>query len=211
MRRSGYQINPAGQGGVQHSDAAQAPNGISGGSSLLYSQINPSAAIVAGTETRFNKIAPISAGTLAAGCYVRYNAWGYYTVVIGTPQLIIISRLYNSVGSAISLLSSSLQIAAAPNGVAFVNWRVESGFVVHIAGSSGTFYAETGRSFYNRDSTLTLPTVISLDGATQSGFSVDIGQATVLGMSCFWTPSNASNVCVMTGSEVFIDYPAITS
>lgn len=210
MRRSGYQISPSGQGGVQHSDAAQAPNGLSGGSSLLYSQINSSAAIVAGTETRFNKIAPVSAGTLAAGCYVRYNAWGSYTVAVGTPALQIISRLYNGAGTGLALLST-LVIPVAPNGVSLVNWRIESGFVVRVPGASATVYAEPGRNFYNRDNNLTLPTVTSLYVGLQTGFSIDVGQATVLGISCLWTPSDPSNVCVMTGSEAFVDYPSITS
>lgn len=210
MRRDGYQISPAGQGGVQHSAEAQSPNGLGGSGGLLYSQINSSLGIVAGTETRFNKIAIISAGTLSAGCYVRYNAWGYYTVVVGTPALTIISRLYSGAGTSLALLAAP-SIPVAPNGVSFVNWRVESGFVVRVPGGAATVFSEPSRSFYNQDNTTVIPTVTSLGVGLQTPYAIDVGQETVLGMSALWTPSDASNQVFMTGSEVFVDYPVTTS
>jgi hypothetical protein len=210
VRRSGYQTNPSNQGGVQHSDAAAAANGLGARGGLLYSQIAASNALSSATEVVWNKVALIGAGTITVGCYVRYNAWGYYTVAVGTPSLQIISRLRDAAFTPIGLLST-LVIPATPAGVTLVNWRVESGFVCRVAGPTGTIYEEPGRNFYNSDNTLAIPTNLGLYVGLQTGFTVNTTVQNMVAMSAIWGVANPANQVVMTGSEVLIEYPATTS
>jgi hypothetical protein len=151
--------------------------------------VNPSAAIVATTETQLWPTAlfsPIAVGDIKAGKIYKVSAGGIYTT--GASGTLVITPRIGTTTSGIALGANTA--VNVPVSLTNVPWYLEFTMVIRTVGLAGTNSTAIGNGFFVGSGAGTVGTALSFAiGGTSATFDASIAEGLFMG----WTLSVAGS------------------